>query len=108
MTGRKWFCRTCCAEFHQPRGDGYWINGVWIPRLDREQKLCPYCYSREIEEMEPCPTCDGGWKVKSDHVCVKCHLRNVSEIKMFVRRFSPATLEDMTDILEGNGLVMFT
>lgn len=91
----KWYCNTCDAVFGEPSEGGL-------------HKLCPYCYSVHIERMERCPTCDGGWKVKSEHVCRKCHLRNVSEIRVFAQRWSPATLEDMSDILEGNGLVMFT
>lgn len=103
----RYFCSTCCAEFKNPAPDRYKVGNRWIHRADG-RKLCPYCYSSEIVKMVECPTCEAGWKLPGNHVCSKCHLRNVSELQQFARRWSPATLEDMTDILEGNGLVMFT
>ena len=105
---RKWFCNDCAAEFYEPGEDGYVVRGKWVPRIDGTiTRICPYCFSPEIEELEECPTCHG-WKRTKAKVCGKCHLRNVSEICMFARRFSPATLADMNDILDGNGLEMFT
>ena len=104
----KWFCNECGAQFDNPAEDGRMIRGKWFPRIDGTvTHICPYCFSRKIEELDECPTCNGGWKRKGEKVCPKCHLRNVGEIRLFVHRFSPATLSDMDDILEGNGLEMF-
>ena len=101
--GERWFCNECGRAFGEPsryytQDDGYSATVNYA---------CPFCASGSVEEMDQCPTCDGGWKKKDDCVCEKCHLRNVNDIRMFVRRFSKATLADMDNIIEGEALENF-
>lgn len=69
--------------------------------------VCPLCGSSDIVELEPCPTCDGGWKTHDEQVCQKCHLRNVNDIRLFVRQYRAETLDDMDKIIEGESLRNF-
>jgi len=99
----RWICNCCGREFAEPtryytQDDGYTATVNY---------RCPFCASDNVEELDQCPTCDGGWKRKNDRVCEKCHLQNVNIIKMFVRKYNKATLSDMDDILDGEALENF-
>ena len=98
MTER-WYCRHCGGEFPRPEeaDDG----------ITAGPGRCPRCGGPEIRRLERCPTCDGGWRLPGERVCEKCHLRNLGELRLFARRFSPATLADLDDLLEGSGLETF-
>jgi DNA-directed RNA polymerase subunit RPC12/RpoP len=100
----KWYCRRCGKVFRDANRRWDHDDGASVTVT----YTCPYCDSDLVEEMEPCTTCDGGWKMKNDHVCEKCHLRLKSDLMMFARKYSPAALADLDDMLEGNGLEMFT
>ena len=100
----RYHCNTCGAEFDKALRRWDFDDGMTATPTD----LCPQCASDQIEELERCPTCICGWKRKTDRVCLKCHLRNESELRMFARRFSPAALADLDDMLDGSGLEMFT
>ena len=99
----RWICNHCGREFAEPsryytQDDGYTATVNY---------RCPYCASDRVEEMKMCPTCDGGWMRKTEHVCEKCHLRNLNDLSMFVRGFSKETLADMDEILDGEALENF-
>lgn len=99
----RWYCPDCGKEFEQPLRR--WLHDDGLTATPED--LCPGCYSAMIEQMEECPSCDGGWRRKSERVCHKCHLRNLAALQRFARSFVPAALADLDDILDGNGLEMF-
>ena len=101
--GERWHCRRCGREFDRPARRWDYDDGFCATATD----LCPRCGARDVEELAPCPTCDGGWRRRSQPVCPKCHLRNLGELQRFARRFAPAALRDLDDLLEGNALEMF-
>lgn len=69
---------------------------------------CPQCNSENcVEELEPCPSCDYGWKLKSDHICEKCQLRSKGELARFFRSYSKPVLEYFDDILDGASVEEF-
>lgn len=98
----RWYCPACGGEFDRPVRRWICDDGFTATALD----LCPGCAS-EAEEMEPCPTCDGGWRRPNEPVCAKCHLRDLDALRRFARGFAPAALADLDDILEGNGMAYF-
>lgn len=99
----RWFCNECGREFGEPSRYYTQDDGCGATVNYR----CPYCASDSVEEMEMCPTCDGGWMKKGDIVCQKCHLRNLNDLRMFARKYSKYTLADMDSILEGEALENF-
>lgn len=100
----KWYCPDCGKVFPAPARRWLYDDGLTATPED----LCPKCGCNRVEEMERCPNCGCGWKLKTERVCLKCHLRNKGELSRFARRFSPAALADLDDLLDGNGLEMFT
>ena len=99
----RWRCSACGAEFERPARRWDCDDGLTATATD----LCPRCGSTAVEELAPCPTCDGGWRRRDESVCLKCHLRHLGALRRFARQFSPAALADLDGILEGNGLEMF-
>ena len=97
----RWYCGSCGGEFPRPAGER--DDGITVTAAGQ----CPRCGGPRIRRMAPCPTCDGGWRLPEDRVCPKCHLRNLGELRRFARRFSPAALADLDDLLEGSGLELF-
>ena len=100
----RWRCRACGGEFAQPARRWDWDDGA----VATVTELCPRCGERQPERLERCPTCDGGWRRRTEPVCPKCHLRDLGELQRFARRFAPAALADLDDMLEGSALEMFT
>lgn len=110
----RFICNECGAQFNNPatlrryfQTDNEALLDTLLGTSSREDKRCPYCGCLDIAEMEPCPTCDGGWKTEDEHVCYKCHLRNVGIIRMLAMRNKAETLKDMDSILEGESLLNF-
>ena len=69
---------------------------------------CPQCNSENcVEELEPCPSCDRGWKLKSDRICEKCQLRVKSYFGRFLRDLSKPEREFLDDILDGTSVEEF-
>ena len=99
----RWHCRGCGAEFDAPLRRWDFDDGLTATATD----LCPRCGSADVEELSPCPVCQGGWRRRDESVCPKCHLRDLAALRRFVRGFAPAAIADLDDILEGNGLEMF-
>lgn len=99
----RWHCKNCGAEFERPLRRWLYDDGLTATPED----LCPQCASDRVEELERCPTCDGGWKRRGENVCEKCHLRLIGDVQRFARQYCPAAISELNDILEGNGLEMF-
>lgn len=99
----RWFCNACSNEFSKPLRRWTCDDGLTATPVD----LCPRCGSGAVEEMEECPTC-AGWMQSGDKVCNKCRLRLRGDLQRFARQYSPAALSALDDLLEGNGLEMFT
>jgi len=66
---------------------------------------CPWCGDENcVEELEPCPSCDYGWKLKDDHICEKCQLRSKDELARFFRGYSKPVREFFDDLLDGTSV----
>ena len=89
------FCPRCFREFDQPRRR--YLGEYGPVTVDY---FCPYC-DGPAEAMDLCPACGVGWKRAGAHVCPKCHLRAVSELRLFTHRFGPEMLAEMDDMLDG-------
>ncbi len=98
----RWYCASCGGEFARPAGVR--DDGITVRLPGR----CPRCGGPRIRRLARCPTCDGGWRRPEEKVCEKCHLHNLGELRLFARRFAPAALADLDDLLEGSGLETFT
>ena len=100
----RWHCRSCGGEFEKPLRRWDFDDGAAATATD----LCPRCGAAAVEELAPCPTCQGGWRLRDRPVCLKCHLRHLAALGRFARGFAPAALADLDDMLEGSALEMFT
>lgn len=99
----KWYCNECGEEFAEPLRRFDYDDGAVATATD----LCPHCGAIEVERMEKCPTCPG-WMKYGEKVCIKCQLRLKGDLSRFARQYLPASLAALDDLLEGNGLEMFT
>jgi DNA-directed RNA polymerase subunit RPC12/RpoP len=92
---RRWYCGRCGAETSDPLfkydpDDG--ITGT--PRYG-----CPRCGEWDIEELERCPDCDG-WRHKSEPLCEKCQLRTRGALARDLRKYTPAALEYIQNLID--------
>ena len=102
-TLRRWYCPRCGLETSSPNFKYYPDDGhVGTPRYG-----CPRCGDWDIEELEPCPTCDAGWRRKTDRVCEKCRLWAIGKLQRFVRSLSLPIVQALDDELEGGCLEDF-
>jgi len=99
----RWICNDCGAEFDEPLRRYDFDDGITATITD----LCPKCGSTKVDKLIPCNACHVGWQRVKDKSCDKCRGRLEGHLQRFARRFSPAELEVLNDILEGNGLEMF-
>lgn len=100
----RWHCKYCGATFERPSTRYDYDDGA----VATVTHLCPRCGCDTLEELTRCPTCDNGWKAQGDYVCEKCHLQLKGDLQRFARKYSPAALADLDDMLDGTGLELFT